>query len=162
MQHKIPEHKICPNCNIEKAADQFHRNAARRDGLTYVCSVCIYDYENKEKKPKRFLADIVKECVSCNRNLSSRMYTYSQNTEDHLKEVCRTCSSYRPKSKPSIEEIEEYEFLIKKIFKEAKSKFDLEKNRSEFEQYVWRNLLTSGMLVKWRVPIWVHKTSIPQ
>jgi hypothetical protein len=162
MQHEIPESKLCPNCGIEKTADQFHRNAARHDGLTYVCAICINDYESKDKKPKRFLADIVKECSKCKRQLLSRMYVYSQNTEDHLKESCRTCSSYKKSTGPSDSEIEEYESFINNLLTESKSKFDLEKNRSEFEQYVWQNLLISGLLVKWKPPVWVHKTSIPE
>jgi hypothetical protein len=161
MQHNIPDYKICPNCGENKSSSEYHRNAARRDGLTYVCSDCIPLYEAKEKKSKKDLSDIEKVCKDCGRNLPSRMYLYDQNSDDRLRASCRTCSCYRDSNPPTIEEVIAYEDEINSFIKNGLLKFDVERNRSEFEQFIWKKMLASGMLVKWRPPAWIHKTSIP-
>lgn len=162
MQHKIPDYKVCPNCLENKHSSLYHRNAARRDGLTYVCSDCIPEYEAKEKKSKKNLADIEKTCEKCNRLLNSRMFLYDQNTEDRLRNSCRTCYAYRLNGNPSDEEIVKYESTVSGFIAEGLSIYDIEKNRSEFEQFIWKKLLSSGLLVQWRPPVWIHKTSIPE
>ena len=154
MQHDIPESKKCPECGEIKQSSEFHRNAARRDGLTYVCAECIPTYEAREKKQKKDLSDIEKICSSCGRNLTSRMYLYDQNSDDRLRASCRTCSCFRGSEKPSL-----YEVLS--FINDGLSRFNLEMNRSEFEQFIWKKMLASGLLVKWRPPAWIHKTSIP-
>jgi predicted RNA-binding Zn-ribbon protein involved in translation (DUF1610 family) len=161
MQHNIPDHKECPECGEIKSSSAFHRNAARRDGLTYVCADCIPIYESRQKKQKKNLSNIEKICNSCHRNLPSRMYLYDQNSDDRLRATCRTCSSYRDSTFPSLNEVISYEEKISLFINEASSRFDLERNRSEFEQFIWKRLLASGLLVKWRPPAWIHKTSIP-
>lgn len=161
MQHDIPEEKECPNCKVVKSSEEFHRNSARKDGLTYVCAECIPKYEARAKKAKKDLSNLEKTCLSCNRLLSSRMYVYDQNTKDKLRDTCRTCCCFK-KGTPSILEIEEYETLIKSFMKEALESLDIEKNRSEFEHFVWKKMLISGLLNKWKQPIWVHKTSISE
>ena len=162
MQHEIPEFKTCPNCKTFKSSYEYYRNSSRKDGLTYVCISCVNDYAQKEKKPKKVLNDIQKVCVSCGRKLTSRMFVYSQKTSDHLNEKCRTCSAYRAKNIPSQQEINHYESSLREIINVGLSKFDSEKNRSELEQFVWQRLLSTGLLVKWKPPIWVHKTSLPE
>jgi hypothetical protein len=162
MQHNIPETKVCPECKVEKSSDQFHRNSARRDGLTYVCAECIPKYEAREKKPKKNLSNLNKQCDQCQRILSSRMFLYDQNTDDRLRSSCRTCCAYKGKTSPSLDEIFEYESFIKKVSLRGVQKYDAIKNRSEFEQYVWKSLSKSELGKKWKAPVWVHKTSIPE
>lgn len=161
MQHSIPDNKECPECGEVKSASAFHRNAARRDGLTYVCAECIPAYESRQKKQKKDLSNLEKICNSCHRNLPSRMYLYDQNSDDRLRATCRTCSCYRDSNPPSIDEVLNYEEEIKDFIKQGSSRFHLEMNRSEFEQFIWKKMLASGLLVKWRPPAWIHKTSIP-
>ena len=160
MQHEIPEHKVCPNCNIDKPSSEYHRNAARKDGLTYVCAECIPIYEAKEKRPKRKLSSLNKTCDKCGRSLTSRMFQYAQHTEDHLRPSCRTCSSFKPKRNPSMVEITTFEDQMQLIFSEAKSKFDPDKNRSELENFVWKRMLEDNLLETWSPPVWVHKSSV--
>jgi|694.fasta_scaffold118549_3 hypothetical protein len=162
MQHKIPENKRCPECGIVKSSGEFHRNSARRDGLTYVCAECIPKYEARDKKPKKNLSNINKQCDKCNRVLPSRMYLYDQNTDDRLRSSCRTCSAYRGKSVPSPDEIREYETFIKKVSLNASKIYDIYKQRSELEHYVNVRLISSGLSKKWKPPVWVHKTSITE
>jgi len=160
MQHEIPQTKLCPECKLIKPSGHFHRNSARRDGLTYVCAECIPKYEAREKKPKKDLSNLSKECDKCLRVLPSRMYVYDQNTDDRLRTSCRTCCAYRGKSIPSADEIREYETFIKKVSINGAEKFDIVKQRSQFEHYIYIRMISSGLLKKWKPPIWVHKTSI--
>jgi hypothetical protein len=162
MLHEIPDHKICPHCDTDKPASEYHRNAARKDGLTYVCADCIPAYEAKDKRPKRNLESIQKECEACLRLLPSRMFQYAQHTEDHLRSKCRTCSAYKLKKVPSQDEINRYELSLAKILNKAKEKYDLDSNRSELEQFVWKEMLKVGLLNEWNIPTWLHKTSIPE
>lgn len=161
MQHEIPEEKECPNCRTIKSSEEFHRNSARKDGLTYVCAECIPKYEARAKKAKKNLSNLEKTCSSCNRILSSRMYVYDQNTEDKLRNSCRTCSCFK-QGVPSPSEIEHYESSIKSFMIEGLKSLDIEKNRSEFEHFVWKKMIISGLSNKWKQPIWVHKTSISE
>jgi len=162
MQHNTPENKVCPECKLRKPSSAFNLNSTRADGLTYVCAECIPKYEAREKKPKKNLSNLNKQCDKCNRVLSSRMYLYDQNTEDRLRSSCRTCCAYKGKSIPSAAEIFEYESFIKNVSKRGAQKYDTIKNRSEFEQYVWKSLSKSELGNKWKAPVWIHKTSIPE
>jgi hypothetical protein len=161
MQHDIPDNKVCPNCNVDKPASEYHRNGARKDGLTYVCAECIPIYEAKDKRPKRKLESIQKSCKKCGRLLAARQFQYAQNTEDHLRDSCRTCSAFKPKRVPSIEEINLYESTMGEIFGRAKALYDLEQNRSELEQYIYKEMLKANLISDWDPPVWVHKSSLP-
>ena len=162
MQHNTPENKLCPECKLTKPSSAFNLNSARADGLTYVCAECIPKYEARDKRNKKVLANLSKQCSSCSRVLSSRMYLYDQNSEDKLRSKCRTCCCFKGQNIPSDQQIQEYEFFIKQTCQNAYEIFNLDKERSQFEQYIYQQLNISGLLKQWKPPIWVHKTSIPE
>jgi hypothetical protein len=166
MQHKTPESKVCPQCKIEKPSSEFNLNSARADGLTYVCAKCIPAYEAKEKKHKTVLQNLTKKCVFCGRTLPARMYLYDQNSKDKLRSKCRTCSCYKGKNSARSEsymiELKQYENFIKKTSLHGASKFNTEKQRSRFEEYVYQQMNIADMLGTWKPPVWIHKTSIPE
>lgn len=53
-----PEYKTCGSCGIEKAYDEFHRNATVKDGLSAICKDCkrIYDESKSDVKSEKRLS----------------------------------------------------------------------------------------------------------
>jgi hypothetical protein len=64
---------------------------------------------------------------------------------------------------PTVDQVIAFEEAMDDIIAEAKTKVtDLELQRSEFEQVVYKLMLGRGLLARWKPPVWIHKTSIPE
>jgi hypothetical protein len=108
---------------------------------------------------KRSLEGISKTCTQCKRNLSSRMYVYSQHSPDKLRDICRTCESHIPNDSPSLTDILSLESQLAEIVGQAAKVHDPTKERTQFERHVYLQMKDRGLLTQWKPPIWIHKTS---
>lgn len=168
----IPDEKECPTCKETKPASEFFRDKSRRDGLKYSCRDC-----STQKKPgykKRSFGKVRKVCNICSRSLPASSFVYSNTHPDGLELRCRTCRSWRSRSaKPSVDEVEAYEAKIDNIIQSATmrlmsnyvdegSRLDvINAHRSEFEQLCVLGFQQSDMGGSWKMPIWIHSSSIP-
>ena len=110
---------------------------------------------------KQNLSGIYKICSSCTRNLSGRCFVYSQHSEDKFRDQCRTCDSYKPKGNPSKASVTEVEARLDLIFSKGLKLFpEPDVDRIRFEEFVYSEMKTQGLLDTWRLPIWFHKSSI--
>lgn len=153
-----PDEKKCPFCGEIKKASEFQRNASRPDGLTYTCRVCIPLYAAAPKRPKTDLSVVEKKCSNCERTLNARAFSYNQQSEDKLTDSCRVCRMFR-KGKPSIEQVQEFELAMSKIYSESMEIFDHEFDRSQFEAFVYTKMIDEGLLENWKPPVWMHSSS---
>lgn len=162
MQHEIPDSKLCPRCDTVKSSSDFYVNTSRVDGLTYYCKVCVLEYAKEpRKRTRRSVAATEKQCSNCKRTLPAAAFTYSQHSEDRLRADCRSCRMSRKKN-PSLDDVLAMEEQMQCIYRDGKRKLkDLEKHRSEFEQYVYQQMQIRGLLKDWKPPIWIHSSSIP-
>jgi hypothetical protein len=156
----VPEEKLCPFCNTVKPSREFQRNAARSDGLTYTCKICIPLYAAAPKRQRLDLADVSKTCSSCNRYLNARAFMYAQSSPDRLASKCRTCKMYRPQGNPTVEQVEDFEAQLTEILQDVMNILDFDKERAQFEAAVYEQLQHKGLLKDWKPPVWIHKSSI--
>lgn len=124
-----------------------------------------------ETAQRRDLTGVTKVCESCQRELTAKMFLYSQQNEDHLEDRCRTCRSWRArKTMPSVTTIVSYENQLKGVLMEAivrlaeryNSEHPLDtvlRYRSEFESMVLLLHERAGLSVKWKAPVWTHPSS---
>jgi hypothetical protein len=171
---ETPEEKLCPVCEELLPSSAFHRDSARRDGLKYCCSTCAQTYRGNGKSKKRSYDGYEKECEYCGRTLSSDHYIRTnKNTDDGLEVKCITCRSWRNKKRnPTHEEIANYEHALGLIISQSIAEMAqahgissqdevLRDHRSEFEQRVAVGLRRQELVIDWRLPSWIHKTSLP-
>lgn len=175
MIYDIPEKKECPVCRKLLPADSYHRDGARKDGLKWCCSICAQTYRGTGKK-KRSYDNYEKQCELCKRTLGSNFYirTNKSKSDDGLESRCTTCRTWaNKKSLPSVEEILDYESKLsntiisvilemRTVYEAHSDELDgfLKDHRSEFEQRVAVSLSTQKLTKSWKLPAWIHKTSL--
>ncbi len=169
----IPEEKQCPTCKEVKPASEFFRDKSRKDGLKYYCKPCSTKSIEPKYKKRSFSA-YKKQCRICKRSLSASSFVYSNTHEDGLELQCRTCRSWRSRSTtPSVDESLAYETQIDNIIQAATMKLlstyvdegsrweVINDHRSEFEQLCVLGFQHTDLGGKWKMPIWIHSSSIP-
>lgn len=163
MQHDIPDHKVCPRCNEDKPSTEYYVNSSRTDGLTYYCKICVVAYAKEPRKgTRKNIAASKKQCCNCKRVLPAAAFTYSQQTTDRLRPDCRSCRMYRKKN-PTLDQVLELENEMYHIYRAGSIQVgDIDHHRSEFEQFVYKQMLIRGLLDDWKPPIWIHASSIPE
>ena len=129
------------------------------------------DMTTTETAQRRDLTNVTKVCESCQRELSAKMFLYSQQTEDHLEERCRTCRCWRArKAMPSVTTIVSYENQLKGVLIEAIVRLAERYNsqdpldtvlryRAEFESMVLLLHERAGLSEKWKPPVWTSDFS---
>ena len=167
------DNKECPTCKEAKSPSDFFRDKSKKDGLKYSCKACS---SNKSLNyDKRSFKERFKECKFCERSLSAENFVYSHTQDDGLEAQCRTCRSWRARSsKPTIEQVTSYETLVDEVFRSSALKLSITyeetgktlselviHNRSEFEQLCVIGFQKLGLGIKWKMPIWIHSSSIP-
>lgn len=167
----VPDEKTCPTCKETKPSSEYFRDKSRRDGLKYSCRVC-----STKKKPgysKRSFDRVRKRCNNCSRTLPASSFVYSNTHPDGLELRCRTCRSWKGTTKPSVDEVEAYETKIDNIIQSATMRLMstyvdegprldvINSHRSEFEQLCVLGFQQSDMGGSWKMPIWIHSSSIP-
>ena len=165
--------KECPTCKEIKSPSEFFRDKSKKDGLKYSCKTCSIN--KSSNYDKRSFKERFKECKFCKRSLSAENFIYSHTQIDGLEAQCRTCRSWRARSsKPTIEQLETYESAVDEIFRSSALKLSITyeytgktlselviHNRSEFEQLCVVGFQKLGLGTKWKMPIWIHSSSIP-
>lgn len=118
------------------------------------------------------MSKVIKQCQVCQRQLPGFMFLYAA-TPDRLEHRCRTCRGWLDRrTKPTLEEVVQHEQdlddVIRMVMDDLRLEYHvstseiIEAHRSEFEQRVYSLLLRRGILKKWKPPIWLHRTSIPE
>lgn len=98
--------KVCPECHIEKAVDEFSRNKSRPDGLQYYCKPCYAarskaTYEARRRAAgKRVRADVVvpegmKFCNDCHLVKPADDFRANRHLQTGRSPYCRTCHAMR-------------------------------------------------------------------
>lgn len=64
-----PQYKVCPKCRIRKPRSKYHRDASKKDGLSYLCAQCKRDNANRWrlKNAERVAAANVWSYVKCHK-----------------------------------------------------------------------------------------------
>ena len=167
------DNKECPTCKEAKSSSEFFRDKSKKDGLKYSCKSC--SSSKSLNYDKRSFKERFKECGSCKRSLSAVNFIYSHTQDDGLEAQCRTCRSWRARSsKPKMEQLIDYEGAVDGVIRSAALKLSItyeytEKplseividHRSEFEQLCVLGFQKLKLGMKWKMPIWIHSSSIP-
>lgn len=101
------------------------------------------------------LKDVTKQCSNCERTLHSSAFRYVQSKPDHLDHICLRCRSWKGDAFPELHEVEEGEIWFRNLVDEAKSEFDPETDRLQFEKLLLLILTEEGYLDKWKEPLWL-------
>lgn len=153
------DYKTCKACHESKDAESFHRDRSRKDGLKDLCKDCIGDYQ-----PTRSRTDFTgyrKTCSLCLRELDHRRFLWEQHSSDKLSSKCRTCKSWKGKKPPTLEEIVNFEVVLKRILRTAAERVENpSKDRAIFENYVVKSFDRSGLSENWKYPIWISSHTI--
>lgn len=167
----VPDSKTCPACSEDKPASAFHRDRQRPDGLTFYCASCVKRMREEPKRQRRDLANSTKQCAQCHRILKGVMFVAAA-TGDGLEARCRTCKSWRSRLPAPVDEVVTHEREMAEIFSVAMAEVRLRyhckvedvkrDHRSEFEQTVWSLMYRGQLLERWKPPVWLHSSSIPE
>lgn len=108
-------------------------------------------------------------CSECDRELEASRFMYGTNANGLL-DQCRTCQSWRKRSKippgRSVEFENSLDEIIRKCVAVVMVRYRcalpdvLTLHRSEIEQKIWEGMREADLLKDWRVPIWVHPSSL--
>lgn len=151
---KLVDEKFCKGCSETKPASAFVRNRTRNDGLKDLCKVCEKTYVPSRTRSN--LDIVVKRCSRCERELSSRMFVYTQNSDDKLMPHCRTCKQWKGKGHLSASDADAFEAAMDEIFRSAASMVgDPRRNRSLFENFIAKEFKRK-FGPQWALPIWIN------
>jgi hypothetical protein len=99
----VVKSKFCYNCNQNKLAEMFSKNASKHDGLASECKKCCAEIKKQESKKNReanFQNGIqiqTKICPTCNIKKPISKFTKCISKKDGLHFECANCKSERSK-----------------------------------------------------------------
>lgn len=133
--NKIPTHKICPRCTINKTADCFTCLKTNKDGLASYCKDCrrLADITRKNKaKEQPIVLDnsVTKKCVKCEIEKPITMFRITRKSNDNVTHICLEClpKNNWTKEKQRISE-KKYRLNNPEKMKEKYKKYALNINR---------------------------------
>ena len=99
--------KQCSVCGETKGTDQFHRNAARADGLSSICTLCQKkrDAERRKKYLARDDSEIEmpeeQRCGECGEVKAAEAFSRNRGKKNGLSNSCRECKTLAARERRS-------------------------------------------------------------
>lgn len=165
---EIVESKLCPRCNQLLPRSAFARDKYRKDGLTAFCMPCR---KKRVGRQRMDFTGVTKQCAVCARSLSADRFKYNKLSDDHLHGRCLTCDAWKDrKTVPTLSQVRLYEafveHLVALLLSEMGEQYHKEfaqvvaEHRSELEQRFATRFESSALAQDWKMPRWVHFTSL--
>lgn len=89
--------KICSSCGKSLPRDQYHRNAARPDGLASICRTCQKERDSKRREAYLARTDdeietpATQRCGECGEVKPAAAFSRNRGKRNGLSNSCRTC-----------------------------------------------------------------------
>lgn len=127
--------RICYTCKVEKALEEFNKDASRKDGYRTTCRECDTARKKLEKDMRKELSRVNQVCDECGEELHSSQFRLRKASETGLDNICKHCRAVAKALKKREEEVkkkkrEEYNEEFEQALAEAKEKF-IQKNKDK-------------------------------